>query len=457
MMQFVRRIHFVGVGGVGMSGIARVLSNLGYAVSGSDLKATELTRALARDGVRVFLGHRPSNVRGAQVVVVSSAVPPGNPEVRAARSRGVPVVARAEMLAELARLKKTVTVSGTHGKTTTTAMISVALRAAGADPTMVVGGQIANIGANARLGLGEHLVAEADESDGSFLLLKPLVAVVTNVDDDHLEHYGSMERLKDAFLEHIDSVPFYGAAVLCADDPVVRSLLPRLRRPCVTYGLTGRPDWRGKLLPGRGLPRMEVYRGGRKAGVLQLGVPGRHNASNALAAAAACAFLGMDLRKVLRGLSEFRGVGRRLERLGEASGVAFYDDYGHHPTEIRATLSALRDLFPKRRVVTVFQPHRYSRTKALWRAFGPALAAAGEVYVAPIYAAGEKPLAGVTSALIVEAVRRAGGRAEPFTRAVDLVRELREGDVVLTLGAGDVWKVGMDLLRRLGGRLLAAY
>ncbi|MFH1723610.1 MAG: UDP-N-acetylmuramate--L-alanine ligase [Elusimicrobiota bacterium] len=509
MMDFVRRIHFVGIGGVGMSGIAQVLLNLGYSVSGSDLKATELTRRLAAAGAEVRIGHRAANIRGAEVVVISTAVPPSNPEVAAARAAGIPVARRVELLAEIARLKKTITVSGTHGKTTTTAMAAMALQAAGADPTVIVGGQVANLeaesprprtaggsrsrhelpvgGTNARVGLGEYLVAEADESDGSFLKLYPLVAVVTNIDDDHLEHYGGFSALKKAFLEHLHHLPFYGTAVLCADDPVLRGLMGRVRRPVVTYGLApgsgsgrragtrgGAADWCGVVLPAAGKgglgagTRMAVYHQGRKKGVLKLRVAGRHNALNALAAVAVGGFLGLDLRKVFRGLSSFSGVGRRMERLGEAGGIDFIDDYGHHPTEVRATLEALagtsarrgpaagRRWAGKRRIVAVFQPHRYSRTKALHRAFGPAVRKADAVYVMDIYPAGERPIPGVTSKLILDAVRRAGVPAYPFTRPVDLVRELREGDVVLTLGAGDVWKVGMDLLRRLQSRTFVA-
>ncbi|MFH2203733.1 MAG: UDP-N-acetylmuramate--L-alanine ligase [Elusimicrobiota bacterium] len=461
MMGRVRRIHFVGIGGIGMSGIAQVLLNLGYQVAGSDLKPTELTRRLAAGGARIFTGHRAGNIRGAEVVVVSSAVARSNPEVRAARAGGIPVIPRAEMLAELARLKKTVTVSGTHGKTTTTAMTAVALAAAGADPTMIVGGQLANIGSNARLGMGELLVAEADESDGSFLRLRPLVTVVTNIDSDHLDHYGSFGALKKAFLTHIHSVPFDGVAVLCLDDPVVRALLAQVDRPVVTYGLRQGADWRGRILPDKrsrnwGM-RVALYRKGRKAGTLTLKVPGRHNAQNALAAVAVCSWLGMDLKKTLRGLASYDGVGRRLDRLGEAAGVTFIDDYGHHPTELRTVLETVRSRMTRRqRLVAIFQPHRYSRTKALHRSFGPALALADKAYVMEIYAAGEKPLRGVTSRLILEAARRSGADAHAYTRVVDLVRELKPGDVVVTLGAGDVWKTGLDLLRRLDRRTLAS-
>ncbi len=460
MKGFVRRVHFVGIGGVGMSGIAQVLLNLGFEVSGSDLKETEVTRRLAQAGAKVFLGHKASAVGKAQVVVISSAVSPSNPEVAASRKLGIPVVARAEMLAELARLKKTVTVSGSHGKTTTTSMVAMALSAAGADPTMIIGGQLANIGSNARLGTGEYLVAEADESDGSFLRLLPLAAVVTNIDSDHLDFYGDMERLKAAFLEHLHRLPFYGAAVLCADDPVLGGLIRKVQRPIITYGL-GPAEWSAEVSESSsegllGGVRLRVRHRGKPAGAFRLRVPGRHNASNALAAVAVGAYLGLDLKRVFQGLEEFRGVGRRLERLGEAQGVAFIDDYGHHPTEIRATLKALRSAAPRRRIVALFQPHRFSRTQLLHREFGPALKAASKVFVMEVYPAGEAPIPGVDSGLILKSARKAGVDARPFSRAVDLVRELRAGDIVLTLGAGDVWKVGLDLLRRLESSLLSS-
>jgi UDP-N-acetylmuramate--alanine ligase len=460
MRGFVRRVHFVGIGGVGMSGIARVLLNLGFSVSGSDLKDSQALRGLAKAGARVFIGHRPRQVRGAQAVVLSSAVPASNCEAAEARRLGLSVVARAEMLSELARMKKTVTVSGTHGKTTTTSMTAMALSAAGADPTMIIGGQLANIGSNARLGSGEYLVAEADESDGSFLRLQPLAAVVTNIDSDHLDHYGSMENLKAAFLEHLRRLPFYGAAVLCLDDPAVRELAGKAGRKVVSYGLgqgaewSARPEGPGRL--GAIGSRLAVLRRGRKAGTMRLRVCGRHNASNALAAVAVGDFLGLDLRRVLRGLSEFKGVGRRLERLGEAGGVLFIDDYGHHPTEIRVTLEALAENHPGRRIVAVFQPHRYTRTRALHREFAAAFRKAQRVFVDRIYPAGEAPIAGVGPGLVIDACRKAGLRAEAFPGALDAARDLRPGDLVLTIGAGDIWKAGLDMLRRLSGPTLGS-
>ena len=448
MAKFVRRVHFVGIGGVGMSGIAEVLLNLGYKVQGSDLKESEITRRLKAAGARIGYGHRAANAAGADVVVVSSAVTPDNPELALARRRGVPVIPRAEMLAELAKMKRTVTVSGSHGKTTTTSMVSLALRAAGADPTMIIGGQLKNIGGNARLGLGDYLVAEADESDGSFVRLSPLVGVVTNIDNDHLDHYKTMDNLKAAFRQHLDRLPFYGAAVLCVDDANVAELARTFDRAAVTYGIR-RGDWQAKSLElSEAGSRFELFYLGRRQASAKLRVSGRHNVLNAVAAVATGAFLGFNLKRLLAGLASFEGVGRRLERLGEAKGVRFVDDYGHHPTEVRATLAAVR-LWKPRRLVAVFQPHRFSRTMLLHREFGPAFKDADRVYVTDIYAAGEKPIKGVTSRLVIDSITKAGIEARPFAGSLDAVRDLRPGDVVLTVGAGDVWKIGSDLLRRL--------
>ncbi len=457
MKSFVRRIHFVGIGGVGMSGIAEVLNNLGYAVSGSDVKSTETTRRLQAAGVRVYNGHTAAQAAGAQVVVVSSAIADNNPETAYARKRGVPVILRAQMLAELGRMKKTVTIAGSHGKTTTTSLVSMALKEAGAGPTMIIGGQLKNIGSNAKLGIGEYLVAEADESDGSFLFLTPLVAVVTNIDNDHMDHYKTMDALKDAFVAHLLRLPFYGAAVLCADDPVLASICPRVTRPVVTFGFAPGADWRAlNVRLSKYGSACTVAHKGKPVLTLRLCVAGRHNVSNALAALAVGHFLGFDLKRLARGLADFKGVGRRMDRLGVAGGVEFVDDYGHHPTEVRVTLSAVSGLWKAKRVVVIFQPHRFSRTKLLAREFGTAFKGADLVWVTDIYAAGEKPLPGVTSKLIVDAIRRTGACAAPFPGALDAARDLRPGDVVLTLGAGDVWKIGEDLLRRRRGGSAAA-
>ncbi|MBI4376224.1 MAG: UDP-N-acetylmuramate--L-alanine ligase [Elusimicrobia bacterium] len=454
MGAFIRRVHFVGIGGVGMSGIAEVLHNLGYRISGSDLKESEITRRLRASGIKVFRGHAAAHARGAQVLVISSAVDGSNPELAWARRARVPVILRAQMLAELGRLKKTVTVAGSHGKTTTTSMAAMALKAAGAEPTMIIGGQLKNIRSNVKLGLGEYMVAEADESDGSFLHLSPLAAVVTNIDNDHLDFHKSMANLKRAFLDHLQRLPFYGAAVLCADDPVLASLTAQIGRPVISYGIKNPARWQAKRIRlERGASTFEAHFDGRREAVVRLRVPGRHNVLNALAAMAVGRFLGFEPGRLARGLGEFRGVGRRLDRLGTAAGIEFIDDYGHHPTEIATTLEAVCSLWKRKRVLVVFQPHRYTRTKMLAREFGAAFRGAHFVYVTEIYAAGEKPLPGVSSRLILESLKSQGVACAAYNGALDVARQMRSGDVVLTLGAGDVWKIGEDLLRRAQSNL----
>lgn len=431
-----------------MSGIAEVLSNLGYKVSGSDLNDSEAVRRLKASGIRVFKGHAAAHARGAQVLVTSSAVPASNPEIVFARKSGIPVVARAEMLAEIGRMKKTITIAGSHGKTTTTSMAAMALWGAGADPTVIIGGQLKNINSNARLGVGEYLVAEADESDGSFIHLNPLVAVVTNIDDDHLDFHKSLSRLKRAFLSHLERLPFYGAAVLCSDDKGLSEIIGQVRRPTITYGFGPKAEWRlTNVRLGPQGSRFDVVHRGRRVASGRLGVPGRHNVLNALGAIAAGHFLGFSVAGMLKGLAQYQGVGRRLDLLGTTGGIRFIDDYGHHPTEIAATLSALK-LGKPERLIAIFQPHRYSRTKRLWREFGRAFKGATQVYLMDIYAAGEKPIPGVSSKLILESLRKRGIAVTPFRSSLEIARQLRPGDLVVTLGAGDVWRIGEDLLRR---------
>jgi UDP-N-acetylmuramate--alanine ligase len=370
------------------------------------------------------------------------------------------------MLAQLAKLKRTITVAGCHGKTTTTSMVAMALAKAGADPTMIIGGQLKNISSNARLGLGDYLIAEADESDGSFLLLSPLVAVVTNVDNDHLDYYKTMANIRTAFLDHLRHVPRNGSAVLCADDQELSKLIPKVKGTVITYGINRKADWQAKKLElSAQRSTFDIHYKGRRMGRGELRVPGQHNVLNALAAIAAGRFLGFDLNKLLAGLKEFTGVGRRMDHLGDAAGVTFLDDYGHHPTEIRTTVSAVRQLYcckskdyPKgRRLIVIFQPHRFSRTKALQTEFGPALTAADFVYVPEIYPAGERPIAGVTSELVLRSLKQSRVTCAPMPRAFELAKEIRPGDVMLTIGAGDVWKIGEDLRRRLTTQNLAGY
>jgi UDP-N-acetylmuramate--alanine ligase len=447
------RIHFIGVGGVGMSGIAEVLLNMGYQVSGSDLKSGEATERLIQLGGRIFIGHAASNIEGAQVVVYSTAVPPDNPELAAARELGLTVIGRAEMLAELMRMKYGIAVGGAHGKTTTTSMIAAVLARGGLDPTIVVGGRLHAIGSNARLGHGQFLVAEADESDGSFLRLSPAVAVVTNIDREHLDHYGDLDAVLQAFIYFANRVPFYGVAVLCADDPYVRQIVPKITKRTLFYGTLPETEVRaGDVHMKPHGARFLVHAFGHEMGEVEIQVPGRHNVLNALAAVAVGLEIGVGFGHIVESLATFRGVGRRFETRGEAGGVRVVDDYGHHPTEIRATLSAARGLGT--RVLVVFQPHRYSRTAALREEFGAAWGDADRVWVLDIYPAGEKPLPGVSGRTVVEAASAAGARHLSFAEsAADAVAaaaaEARPGDVVLTLGAGDVWKLGDEILRRL--------
>jgi UDP-N-acetylmuramate--alanine ligase len=446
----IKKAHFIGIGGIGMSGIARLLLKTGIEVSGSDLKESQITKSLKTEGARVFIGHGASNISDPDVVVVSSAIKVCNPETRAAAEKGIRIVPRALMLAKIASFKKTVTVGGSHGKTSTTSMLASALEGAGADATVVVGGLFKNIASNIRLGAGEYLVAEADESDGSFLYFNPLVACVTNIDSDHLDHYKNMANLKAAFLAHIAKVPFYGAAVVCRDDPGVASILKYCDAPLITYGLKPGADWLAKNFKhgSAGLVYDAYFKGG-KMGRVSLISGGRHNALNSLAALAAGCYLGFDFKGLVKGLAAFKGVKRRMEKTGECAGVAFLDDYGHHPTEIKATLETVQAMYKGRRLIVLFQPHRYSRTSILRKEFPAAFKAADLTYVMDIYAAGEKPLPGVTSGLILSGLEKRGLRAERFQGAMEIAKNLRAQDVLITVGAGDVWKLGEEIRFKL--------
>jgi len=454
------RIHFIGIGGAGMSGIAEVLLTMGYQVSGSDLKASDVTERILTAGGRVFIGHTPANVEGAQIVVYSTAVKADNPELVAARGAGVPVISRAEMLAELMRMKYGVAVGGAHGKTTTTSMIAAVLARGGLDPTIVVGGRLHALGTNARLGHGQFLVAEADESDGSFLRLAPAVSVITNIDREHLDYYAGLEQIREAFVYFANRVPFYGVSVVCVDDPDVREILPRVTKRVTLYGTRPEADVRAddvRLLPHGS--RFQVRAAGSALGEVELQVPGRHNVLNALAAVAVGLEVEVGFGHVAEALAGFGGVSRRFETRGEAAGVRVVDDYAHHPTEIAATLAAAKGLGG--RVLAVFQPHRYSRTQALREDFGRAFGDAERVWVLDVYAAGEKPIEGVSGRSVVESARAQkavhvldAGDGEAAVEAV--VAEARPGDVVLTLGAGDVWKLGDEILRRLAASPAAA-
>jgi UDP-N-acetylmuramate--alanine ligase len=450
MFKQFQHIHFVGIGGSGMSGIAEVLLNLGYNVSGSDLRSTEVTEQLKRLGATVFVGHKANNIKGAHVIVTSTAVSRTNPEVIAAEKANIPVIPRIEMLAEIARLKYAITIAGTHGKTTTTSLAALVLEKGHKDPTIVIGGRLKNLKSGAKLGRGEFLVAEADESDGSFLKLSPTITVVTNIDNDHLDYYGTLENIKQAFVKHINSVPFYGCAILCSDDANVTEILPQVKRRYLTYGLKGRPDFMATdIKPIDNGSQFTVRYKKRKLGTVRLSVPGLHNILNSLAAIAVGVELSIPFPLIAEALNDFAGVGRRLEIKGDRHGILVIDDYGHHPTEILATIAAIKDNWPKRRLFVLFQPHRYSRTAHLYKEFARVFGRADEVRLLDIYPASEKPIPGVTSQLILQGIRDCG-QSVAFFRDVDLLaQELKAGDVVLTLGAGDVWKTGEELLKRI--------
>jgi UDP-N-acetylmuramate--alanine ligase len=454
MVKRYRHIHFVGIGGAGMSGIAEVLHNMEYVVTGSDLKASEVTRHLEQLGIRVSIGHRPEHVQGADVVVRSSAVALDNPEVAAARQHLIPVIPRAEMLAELMRLKYGVAVAGTHGKTTTTSMLATVLAHGGLDPTIVIGGRLRGLGSNAKLGKGEFLVAEADESDGSFLKLSPTLAVVTTIDAEHLDYYRDLAHIQEAFLQFINKVPFYGSAILCLDQENIQDLLPRVEKRFITYGLRTQADITAReiMLQGMGSEFVVVARQ-EVLGKFRLRVPGMHNVSNALAAVGVGLDLAIEPEAIREALEEFAGVERRFQVKGEARGIVVVDDYGHHPAEIRATLDAAKEGFG-RRVVVVFQPHRYTRTKYLLRDFSTAFYQADVVIVTEVYAAGEPVIPGVSGRQIAEGALEHGHRNVTFVKDKEAVPDLllpvlRPGDLVITMGAGDIWQIGEEIMRRL--------
>ncbi len=464
MFATSQHAHFIGIGGIGMSGIAEILLTQGFKVSGSDLKRSAATERLERLGATVCEGHSAANVAGATVVVTSSAVSPANPEVLEARARKIPVIQRAEMLAELMRLRFGIAIAGMHGKTTTTSMVASVLTAGGLDPTIVVGGRVDALGTNARLGATQYMVAEADESDRSFLKLSPILAVVTNLDREHMDCYADMADVEAAFLAFMNKVPFYGAVTACADNALLKAVLPRAQRRVFTYGESEGADYRVAVLAsGGGVSRFRIIGplglsctagpGELELGEFEIHVPGRHNILNAAAAAAIGHQLEIPAAKIAEGLANFRGVDRRFQKRGEARGVTVVDDYGHHPTEIRATLKASRES-GYRRILVVFQPHRYSRTLDLLDEFGGAFEDADEVFVLPIYAASEEPIPGVTSELL--ASRIAGPKVEflpDFGSAVKAaVSAAREGDLILTLGAGSVSQLGPAILEELGSR-----
>ena len=449
-----RRVHFVGVGGIGMSGIAEVLLNLGFEVSGSDLKGSELTARLQEMGAAVWAGHDGAHVAGADVVVYSSAVTPDNPELVEARRQNIPTIPRGEMLAELMRLKYAITVAGAHGKTSTTSLVASVLAQGGLDPTVIVGGKVRALSSNARLGGSRYVVAEADESDGQFVNLPSSVAVITNIDLEHLDFYPGLAAIEDAFVAYANRVPFYGAVVLCADDARVMDVAPRIQRRKVTYSLGGDADLAGRIVErGPGWTRFAVRSGRADLGDVRLPIPGDHYARNALAAVAVGLWLDIPFEHVRAGLESWQGVGRRFEMKGEAAGVIVVDDYGHHPTEIAATIQAAISSY-RRRTFVLFQPHRYTRTRDVAAEFAGCFDGAHKVFVSDIYPAGEKPIAGVGAHTIIDRVREHGGvdieHTPSFREMVDRVAaEARDGDLVITMGAGDITRVGEMVLAAL--------
>ncbi|HJS21274.1 MAG TPA: UDP-N-acetylmuramate--L-alanine ligase [Steroidobacteraceae bacterium] len=461
-MRRIQHIHFVGIGGSGMGGIAEVLINLGYDVRGSDLKPNTVTERLQGLGAKIAFGHDANNLGDADVVVVSSAVRPDNPEVQAALARRLPVVQRAEMLGELMRFRYAIAVAGTHGKTTTTSLVASILAEGGEDPTFVIGGRLKSAGSNARLGAGRYLVAEADESDASFVHLQPMIAIVTNIDNDHLvTHEGDFARLKQSFVDFLHNLPFYGLAVLCIDDEHVRDILPRVGRPVITYGIEHEADVRALKITRRG-PKttFDVARPGHARPLsVTVNLPGTHNVLNSLAAIAVGSELGIADDALARALENFQGIDRRLQVIGEvataAGRVTLIDDYGHHPTEVAATLDAIRQGWPNRRLVLAFQPHRYTRTRDLLDDFARVLSVADALLVTEVYAAGEAPIAGADGRAICRAVRSRGQVEPVFVERVEklagaLKDVLRDGDVVVTMGAGNIGAVAHELPVKLG-------
>jgi UDP-N-acetylmuramate--alanine ligase len=454
MLGSARHVHFVGIGGIGMSGIAEVLINLGFEVSGSDMERSAITDNLAALGAKISIGHAAENLGEADIVVLSSAIGPDNPEVVAASESGVPLIPRSDMLGELMRIRTGIAIAGAHGKTTTTSLAAVVLQKAGLDPTVVVGGKVKSLDANAMLGRGQYLVAEVDESDGNFVRLTPSIAIITNIDAEHLDFYGGLEKIYEAFVTFASRVPFHGVVICCADDANVKAIMPKIERKTVTYGLDVKADVRGEIVAeDAGGSEFRLYSGGEDLGTVRVALPGRYNVSNAIAVCALAIELGIGIDAVDRALREFGGVGRRFEHRGEESGVLVVDDYGHHPTEIKAVVETARRNFD-RRVIAVFQPHRFTRTRDLHESFDRCLLAADLVFVTDIYGAGETPIPGITGELIYRAVLKGGAKnAVYLPDRGDLLDALEsvvgEGDIVITLGAGDIWKTGDELLERI--------
>jgi UDP-N-acetylmuramate--alanine ligase len=445
-LEAVKKAHFIGIGGIGMSGIAQLMKAMKYDISGSDMEKSLITRRLEDLKIKVFYEHNKANIGSPDLVIISSAIRKDNPELLEAKRKKIPIVRRAEMLAKIAELKKSITICGTHGKTTTTSMLGSIFEGAAEDATIVVGGLFKNIASNIRIGESEYFVTEADESDGSFLYFSPLLTCITNIDIDHMDHYGNINTLNKAFLSHISKVPFYGAVVLCLDDDGIKAIIKDIDVCAITYGLKGSPDWLAKSIKMKGNEtEFTVYFKGKKMGRVKISTSGRHNILNALGAIACGGYLGFDFAKMAAGLGKYLGVKRRMESFGYAKGIRFIDDYAHHPTEIKAMLDAVKEAYTPKRIIALFQPHRYSRTKELYKEFAKAFKLADIVYIMDIYPAGESPLKGVSSNLILNAMGEDKGKVFQFKDALTVAKNLSKGDILLTIGAGDVWKTGEDI------------
>ena len=447
-----KKIHFVGIGGSGMSGIAEVLINQEYEVSGSDKNETSVTTHLKSLGAKIFFNHTPENIDGAQVVVMSSAIDPSNPEITRAKETMVPVIPRAEMLAELMRMKYGIAIAGTHGKTTTTSLISTVLAGGELDPTVIIGGRLKNTGSHAKLGQSKFLVAEADESDGSFMRLSPSIAVVTTLDEEHMNFYKTLENMKDIFLQFINKIPFYGSAILCLDDPNIQSLIPYVEKRFITYGLSSQADYTARNISIDGLKTyFNVFHFGKDLGRIRSGALGQHNVLNTLAAVAVGIELDLDFKTIADSLLQFEGVQRRFEIVSQSGELTLVDDYGHHPVEIKASLKTAKEVWPSSRLIIIFQPHRYSRTKLLMKDFWSAFNDADYLFVMDIFSAGESPLGRLHANDIVEGARECGHKNAKYIKNKNelnkqLDRLIKPGDVLMTLGAGDVWNLGRDFL-----------
>ncbi len=448
-------IHFVGIGGIGMSGIAELLINLGYKVSGSDIKSSDITRHLRSLGIKIYEGHSEKQIKSADVVVTSSAISSDNPEVSAAIKSSIPVIPRAEMLAELMRLKYSIAVAGAHGKTSTTSIIASVLNKGGLDPTVVIGGKLKGIGTNAVLGKGDYIIAEADESDGSFLKYSPTLAVVTNIDNEHLDFYEDLDAIKKVFKDFIDRIPFYGLAILCLDNESLQELIPSIKKRYTTYGMSPQADLQAKSIKFSGpSSSFTVLHKGNKLGTINLNLPGIHNVKNSLASIAVGIELGIPFTVIKTALETLEGVQRRLEIKGKKKGITVIDDYGHHPTEIKTSLSAIRESWPDKRIIAVFQPHRYTRTKALFDDFTRAFYDSDILVILPIYAAGEEKIEDIDGDRLYKSIMEHGHKDVVFFKkneiaVTHLLEVLEKGDILLTLGAGNVWRIGEDILARL--------